>query len=85
MLSVRNSTASDIVGTVDISEGETRWQFTPGKPWSAGDYRLVVDTALEDLAGNAVGRAFDVDTFGPIQHRIETATAEILFSIPPAH
>jgi hypothetical protein len=81
MLTVTSTKGDAIPGTVDVSDGETCWQFTPEQPWSAGDYRLVTDVALEDLAGNAVGRAFDVDTFGPIQKRIETETAAIPFSI----
>ena len=61
--------------------GETRWQFTPEQPWSAGDYQLVVETTLEDLAGNAVGRAFDVDLFGPVTEHIETDTVSRPFTI----
>jgi hypothetical protein len=81
MLTVTNAGGDAIHGTVDVSDGETCWQFTPEQPWSAGDYKLVTDVALEDLAGNAVGRAFDVDTFGPIQKRIETETAAIPFTV----
>ncbi|MGD1091858.1 MAG: hypothetical protein ABSB35_07670 [Bryobacteraceae bacterium] len=50
-------------GISSVDRNETEWRFTPSEPWRAGDYQLVVDTALEDLAGNHIGRAFDVDTF----------------------
>lgn len=38
-----------------------RWRFTPAVPWYAGSYRLRVHPALEDLAGNRLGHAFDAD------------------------
>ena len=34
----------------------------PTPPGLAGAYSLQVDTALEDVAGNRVGRPFEVDT-----------------------
>ncbi len=39
---------------------ERSWRFTPDDPWSAGAHDLVVDRVLEDLAGNSVGRPFQV-------------------------
>ena len=36
---------------VAVERDETRWTFTPREPWKPGDYRVAVDTALEDLAG----------------------------------
>ncbi len=29
--------------------------------WSAGDYRIIVDSQLEDLAGNSIARPFNLD------------------------
>ena len=40
---------------------ETRWRFTPERPGPPGDYQLLVDDELEDLAGNSIGRPFEVD------------------------
>ena len=42
---------------------ETRWAFTPRGAWRGGGYQIVVLTILEDLAGNRIGRAFEVDRF----------------------
>jgi hypothetical protein len=50
-------------GTVLIEAGETRWSFTPREPWASGAHDLVALGILEDLAGNRVGRAFEVDRF----------------------
>ena len=33
------------------------------EPWKAGAYNLVAFAMLEDLAGNRIGRAFEVDQF----------------------
>jgi hypothetical protein len=56
------ATNSRVAGTVEIRDDETTWQFLPQQPWTAGDYQLVATTTLEDLAGNSIGRAFEVDT-----------------------
>jgi hypothetical protein len=50
-------------GEIAIESDETRWLFTPSVPWTAGDYDLVALAFLEDLAGNRIGRAFEVDNF----------------------
>ncbi len=51
-----------VTGKVTLARQESEWRFTPAAPWKPGAYRLQIDPALEDLAGNRVGRAFDVDT-----------------------
>jgi len=51
-----------VAGTVSIDHDETRWNFTPAQAWAPGEYKLMIDLALEDLAGNRIDRPFDVDT-----------------------
>jgi hypothetical protein len=68
-------------GKVEVAPGETQWRFTPETPWKQADYRLTVNTTLEDLAGNRVGRAFDVDTFREVTAQIQTETVSIPFRI----
>ena len=70
-----------VSGTVMISGEETRWQFTPQRPWQAGRYHLVADTRLEDLAGNSIGRPFEVDVFRPVQREIKTETIQLPFQV----
>ncbi len=53
---VENAEAKVVAGQVSVGEAETRWRFTPASPWHEGDYRLVVGTELEDLAGNSVAQ-----------------------------
>ena len=59
----RTITVAGMAGKVAVARGETELRFTPDAPWIAGPHQLVVETTLEDLAGNRVGRPFDVDTF----------------------
>jgi hypothetical protein len=58
-LGVRRDGA-DVPGDIRISDGETRWRFTPHQPWAPGDYTLIALTILEDPAGNRLGRTFEV-------------------------
>ncbi|HLK68788.1 MAG TPA: hypothetical protein VKU19_35400 [Bryobacteraceae bacterium] len=70
-----------IAGTVAVVKDETEWRFTPQQPWKIGDYQLVIQTALEDLAGNHVGRAFDVDVFDHVTQKISKETTSLPFRI----
>ena len=71
----------NLTGTVSIDRQETQWRFTPHDPWETGEYRLVVDTAIEDLAGNHVGQAFDIDTFEHVTEHITTKTISLPFGV----
>jgi hypothetical protein len=51
---------AEVAGDIRVSDGETRWHFTPHQPWAPGDYTLFALTILEDPAGNRLGRAFEV-------------------------
>ena len=51
------------------------WEFMSG-----GDYRLAIDTALEDLAGNSIAKPFEVDIFRPVE-QIKAHVVELKFSI----
>jgi hypothetical protein len=68
-------------GSVAIDQGETRWLFTPRDPWKPGDYRLVIDTALEDLAGNSIAHAFDIDVFEHVTEHLTTTKTSLSFVV----
>src|SRR6185503_5720958 len=48
-------------GETTVGREEREWSFTPDAPWTPGPYRILVDTTLEDLAGNRIGKPFEVD------------------------
>ena len=81
VLRVVNSEGKPLQGKITVDRGETRWQFKPAAAWAAGRYDLVIDTILEDRAGNSIGRAFDVDVFKSIERRVETKTVSRSFDV----
>jgi len=72
-----------IDGHVVVEAEETRWLFTPTEPWPGGAYQLVVLSILEDLAGNRIGRAFEVDQFDEVDRTNEPEVTRIPFRIAP--
>jgi hypothetical protein len=80
-LGVLSATGAAVDGETRIEPGETRWTFTPRQSWKAGDYRLRVLTILEDLAGNRIGRAFEVDQFERADRSAEPEEVAIPFRI----
>jgi hypothetical protein len=80
MLRVSNGRAG-VDGSVSVDHQETRWIYTSRQAWMAGDYQLVVDTGIEDLAGNHIGQAFDIDVFERVTERITAATVSLPFRV----
>jgi hypothetical protein len=71
-----------VSGAATVGPGETEWRFQPAQPWATGEHRVVVDMSLEDLAGNRIGRAFDVDTMTNPTDRITKQSTALTFRIP---
>jgi hypothetical protein len=80
MIQVRGGRA-DIAGTVTVAKQETEWRFTPRAPWKPGHYQVIVDTALEDLAGNHIGQAFDIDVFEHVTKQITSNMISLPFVV----
>ncbi len=64
-LRVCDETGTVVPGDTEVGEEERSWRFTPSLPWREGNYRLVVDPRLEDVAGNSSIRVFDRDITRP--------------------
>lgn len=73
-----------VAGSIRVDREETRWQFTPRDSWKPGRYELRIGTALEDLAGNKVGRPFDIDVFERVKRRITSDSVSLPFRVAPA-
>jgi hypothetical protein len=71
-----------IAGKVVLEDSETRFRFTPDSGWKSGAHEIVVDGVIEDLAGNRLGKVFDVDTSDPTQSTNATPSATIAFDVP---
>ncbi len=62
-LGVLSPDGTPLPGAVAVGTHELTWSFTPQSPWTAGAHNIVAFAMLEDLAGNRIGRAFEVDQF----------------------
>jgi hypothetical protein len=82
-LDLVDSKGEPVSGHIEIEANETRWRFTPEAPWAAGDYRLEVDSELEDLAGNSIRRPFEVDIQRDTPTRPEATTIQLPIAIRP--
>ena len=80
MLQVANARGR-VSGTIAVDRQESQWRFTPSAAWTSGAYRLVVDTGLEDLAGNRIGQPFDIDVFDRVTEHITTSAVEVPFTV----
>jgi hypothetical protein len=60
-------------GEIAVDQNETRWQFTPHEHWLPGNYELAIEGILEDLAGNSLGRKFEVR----MEHRDREVVKEV--------
>jgi hypothetical protein len=70
-----------LAGDVLVGEGETLWRFTPKERWRAGPHQLVALAMLEDLAGNRIGRPFEVDQFDRSDRSPEPERTAIPFTV----
>jgi hypothetical protein len=66
---------------VEVGEGERSLSIIPTVPLEDGHHLLMINTAIEDLAGNRIGRPFDVDTFERVSERIQNAFVSLPFEI----
>ena len=70
-----------VAGDVTVENGETRWMFTPREPWQAGQYQLLALDTLEDIAGNQIGKAFEVDNFDTVDKSPDPKSIMIPFGV----
>jgi hypothetical protein len=82
-LTVRLADGTSVAGRGTTADEERRWEFRPESPWRAGKHRIVIDTTLEDLAGNRIGRPFDLDKLGTADVRPTGETVTIPVEIVP--
>lgn len=73
-----------VPGEVHVETGDTQWTFVPREPWQPGVYIIVVLPILEDLAGNRIGRAFEVRSPGEAVAAEDSVPISLPFRIAPA-
>jgi len=81
LIQARLANGTPVTGTISLSDNERRWTLKPEIPWLAGPYQLVINTIIEDLAGNNIGKPFDVDVFEDVQRSVPSETVSIDFEV----
>jgi hypothetical protein len=81
VIHVANPAGKLVEGASVLSDHEQRWNFTPEKSWTAGQHQLQVQNTIEDLAGNNIGKAFEVDLFEGVQRRFTNAVVKMPFDV----
>lgn len=81
LITVTVESGERVEGKVALSEQEHGWTFIPANSWRRGRYNLVIQTTLEDLAGNNIGKPFDVDMLTGTQRQIAASTVKLPFDV----
>jgi len=77
VIHITDASGKTVAGQIALTDQERRWSFQPLGPWKRGQHQLVVQTTIEDLAGNNIGKPFDVDLFEGIQRRLTNTTVKL--------
>jgi hypothetical protein len=70
-----------IAGETTLSDKERRWSFVPASSWNRGRHHLLVQNTIEDLAGNNIGKAFEVDLFDKVERGFTNTSVNLPFMI----
>lgn len=62
VLRISDAKGAPVAGSVKLDALDRGLTFTPNTGWAAGVHKLIVPTIIEDLAGNNIGKPFDLDT-----------------------
>jgi hypothetical protein len=81
LIRLTGESGEGVEGKVSLEDQERRWTFTPNTVWRRGRYQLIIQTTLEDLAGNNIGKPFEVDLFEGVERRLSTTTVKLSFEI----
>lgn len=80
-LALRMIRVANVSGQPALENEERVWLFTPAAEWQTGGYKVQVQTTIEDLAGNNIGKPFEVDLFESVQRKLTNAVVEIPFAV----
>ena len=80
-LTVIGTDGLPVTGSAEPTDAEKGWRFQAAGRWSPGGYLLRVDTGLEDVSGNAVGRPFEVDLAHPPPKEIKARHVDLSFTV----
>jgi len=81
MITVLTEAGTALDGEVRLTDHERTWAFTPSRPWARGTYGLGILAEIEDLAGNNIGKPFEVDLFSSVTRRITNHFVRVEFTV----
>ena len=77
---VTDGAGEPIEGNAQLKDEERVWVFQPEANWKKGKYQLAVQNTIEDLAGNNIGKPFEVDLFEEVK-RLKPEVLKVPFEI----
>jgi hypothetical protein len=80
-IEVLDGNGTPVTGSVSVGPEERSWVFTPDLSWKTGGHSLRLGSAIADLAGNMIGRAFEIDVFDKVEDGSRPATHTLPFSV----
>jgi len=81
VIHIVTNSGKEVSGDVTLEDQERRWVFVPSNAWHSGTYQVLVPTTVEDLAGNNIGKPFEVDLFEGVHRRLTTPTVKLPFEV----
>lgn len=78
---VKTITGQSIPGAISLGKDDEHWIFTPSEVWAEGPYNLVIDSRLEDLAGNRPTGLFDAPVGQRSTRGASAAPLQLAFKI----
>ena len=81
LILIETQQQTPVPGRAALESAESRWVFIPQRAWKQGSFALVAATRLEDLAGNNIGKPFEVDVFNTVQDRLTSETIRVPFRV----
>jgi hypothetical protein len=80
-LSVLGPDGKPVAGKTEATDDDRGWTFRPTARWTPGAYTLRVDTVLEDVCGNRIGRPFEVDLARPAPKEVKVEHVDLPFTV----
>ena len=81
VIQIAHKNGALITGQTSLSNHERQWNFVPDQNWKHGLHQVVVARTLEDLAGNNIGKPFEVDLFDKVDRKLITSAVKLPFEV----
>jgi len=81
VIHVTTESGQQVEGKTSLQDEERHWTFVPDAPWPRGPHQLLIETTIEDLAGNNIGKPFEVDLLTDPPDSLTNQTVRLPFEI----